>query len=128
VQVQFGSKVDSIKFPQKQGEQIVISASSEAQDGHPAKIETFTCRLLIAADGANSTVRTSLERAQPDAGWGMEVYPSDAGGLAYKVWRQCVHAFTRAFSSLQFSLFYPVLVNPVLALIRPKTDGEKPAN
>jgi hypothetical protein len=29
---------------------------------------------------------------------------------------------------LQYSLLYPVLVNPVLSLVRLKTDGDKPVN
>jgi hypothetical protein len=33
-----------------------------------------------------------------------------------------------AFVGLQCSLLYPVLVNPVLSLIRPKTDEDKPEN
>jgi 2-polyprenyl-6-methoxyphenol hydroxylase-like FAD-dependent oxidoreductase len=94
VQVQFRTRVESIHFPEKEGQSVVVTTSTTGQDGEPSKAERFTCRLLIAADGANSTVRNALQKAQPGAGWEMEVYPSDAGGLAYKVWCSLNHAYT----------------------------------
>jgi hypothetical protein len=40
----------------------------------------------------------------------------------------CDDAYGHCVHSIQYSLLHPVLVNPVLSLIRPKTDGDKPVN
>lgn len=85
MQVEFSTKVDSIQLPDAKGQPLVVTATTQNGEGQAAETKSYTCRLLVAADGANSAVREALRKAQPDAGWEMDVYPSDAGGLAYKV-------------------------------------------
>ena len=84
MQVVFNTRADSVQLPEAPGEPLVVSATT-LKDGQEPETLRIACRLLVAADGANSMVRGALQEAQPGAGWGMELYPSDAGGLAYKV-------------------------------------------
>lgn len=84
VQVMFNTKSQSVQLPEAPGEPLVVTAATQKEGQEPETMR-ITCRLLVAADGANSMVRGALDDAQPGAGWGMELYPSDAGGLAFKV-------------------------------------------
>lgn len=108
MQVEFATKVDSIQLPEQDGQPLVVTATSR-KEGEAPRTAAFTCRLLVAADGANSIVRNALSAAQPDAGWEMEVHPSDAGGLCYKVlsWHSAVQ--TLCLSSVQAACSLPGL-------------------
>ena len=80
----FNTKAQSVQLPEAPGEPLVVTAVTQKEGQEPETMR-ITCRLLVAADGANSMVRGALDDAQPGAGWGMQLYPSDAGGLAFKV-------------------------------------------
>jgi 2-polyprenyl-6-methoxyphenol hydroxylase-like FAD-dependent oxidoreductase len=56
-------------------------------------VQHITCRLLIAADGANSSVRRALQSLEPGTGWELQHFPRPYGPQVWKV--QCsVSAFS----------------------------------
>lgn len=81
MQISFSSRVFDIHIPTGPLHALTVTAA----DTFGGAVTEYTCRLLVGADGANSSVRTSFEAAQPGSGWDMVVSHSPSGGLHYKV-------------------------------------------
>ncbi|KAK3255626.1 hypothetical protein CYMTET_35204 [Cymbomonas tetramitiformis] len=76
----FSSRVAAI---QQQGANAdALEAVIELADGRNVSLRP---RLLVGSDGLRSTVRMTLERWRPEAGYKMCEYPSGSSGLRYKV-------------------------------------------
>lgn len=84
VQVVMNAHVTNVVIPSTDNQHASATADVTTEDGN-VKRETYTFRLLVGADGANSAVRKALQAAQPSAGWHMQEARSDSTGLAFKV-------------------------------------------
>ena len=83
IQVVMGARVTGVAIPASNAPAIV-TATVRGMDGTEDTVK-YTGRLIVGADGANSTVRQALQHAQPGTGWEMRKRRSDSAGIAWKV-------------------------------------------